>query len=299
MVTLSLPQALSEKFVQRLARNAPKIDFTSPKGEAALIAADSVSWRVFKNPVALFIGGIAAVVLELAEPRVRTGVWDNSSFRREPATRMTRTGMAAMVTVYAARSVAERMIEGVRQIHRHVHGRTPSGATYDANDPELLDWVQGTASFGFVESYCAYVRPLPADARDRFYAEGAAASSLYGATSAPRSVAQQKAMFRAMLSMLEPSQILLEFLDIVNNAALLPMPLRPFQQLLIRAAINIVPWEIRELLGLDERYRLNRLERALVCSAGAAADRLILPDAPPAQACTRLGLARDYLYSRR
>ena len=48
-------------------------DFLQPPGEAALLAADSVSWRVFANPVALLVGGVAAVLLELAEPRVRSG----------------------------------------------------------------------------------------------------------------------------------------------------------------------------------------------------------------------------------
>ena len=36
-------------------------DFLRPAGEAALVSADSVSWRVFKNPLSLFIGGVAAV----------------------------------------------------------------------------------------------------------------------------------------------------------------------------------------------------------------------------------------------
>ena len=44
------------------------IDFSQPIGEAALISPDSVSWRVFKNPISLFIGGVTAVIMELAEP---------------------------------------------------------------------------------------------------------------------------------------------------------------------------------------------------------------------------------------
>src|ERR1700736_5192183 len=89
------------------------IDFTRPPGEAAFFSPDSLSWRIFKNPVALLIGGIAAVILELAEPAVRTGVWEHSSFRKNPMGRMQRTGLAAMVTVYGARSVAEPMIARV------------------------------------------------------------------------------------------------------------------------------------------------------------------------------------------
>ena len=50
------------------AGSAP-VDFSRPSGEEALARADSISWQVFKNPVALFVGGVAAVILELAEPR--------------------------------------------------------------------------------------------------------------------------------------------------------------------------------------------------------------------------------------
>jgi hypothetical protein len=63
------------------------IDFSRPTGEAALVSPDSVSWRVFKNPLSLFIGGVTAVVMELAEPRVRTGVWEHKNFRTDPIRR--------------------------------------------------------------------------------------------------------------------------------------------------------------------------------------------------------------------
>ena len=59
----------------------PSLDFSQPAGEAALVSPNSVSWRVFKNPLSLFIGGVTAVIMELAEPRVRTGVWEHTSFR--------------------------------------------------------------------------------------------------------------------------------------------------------------------------------------------------------------------------
>lgn len=135
------------------------VDFTRPAGEAALAAADSVSWRIFKNPVALFVGGVAAVILELAEPAVRTGVWEHTDFRRDLVRRLERTGLAAMVTVYGARNVAEKMIAHVVSLHRGVQGTTPAGEPYRANDPRLLTWVQATAAFGFIEAYARYVGP--------------------------------------------------------------------------------------------------------------------------------------------
>jgi uncharacterized protein (DUF2236 family) len=50
------------------------IDFLRPVGEAALVPPDSVSWHAFKNALSVFIGGVTAVIMELAEPLVRTGV---------------------------------------------------------------------------------------------------------------------------------------------------------------------------------------------------------------------------------
>src|SRR5499426_4128673 len=163
------------------------IDFSRPVGEAALLSPESVSWRVFKNPLSLFIGGVTAVILELAEPRVRTGVWEHTTFRVDPVRRLRRTWLAAMVTIYGARSTAEAMIARVRRMHDGVAGTTPSGEAYRANDPELLNWVQGTAAYGFLQAYHAYVRPLSDLERDRYYAEATLAAGLYGATNAPTS----------------------------------------------------------------------------------------------------------------
>ena len=102
-------------------------DFLHPVGEAALVSPDSVSWRVFKNPISLFIGGVAAVIMELAEPRVRTGVWEHTTFSVDPIRRLRRTGLAAMVTIYGARGKAEAMIARVCRMHDRAAGSTPAG----------------------------------------------------------------------------------------------------------------------------------------------------------------------------
>jgi len=284
-------------FRQILARAALRpetgqaVDFLGPAGEQGLIGPDSVAWRVFKNPVALFVGGITAVILELAEPRVRSGVWNHTSFRTDPLLRMERTGLAAMVTVYAARSTAEQMIAGVSRLHERVRGVTPAGVEYRASDPELLDWVQATASFGFLEAYCAFVRPLDAARRDEFYAEGRDAARLYGAAGAPTSVAGLEALFQAMRPKLEPSPIVFEFLDILQRTPIFPRPLRGLQSLLIRAAVEITPGWTRELLGLGARHGLRAHEPRLVAALGRLSDRLLLPSSPPAEACRRLGVS--------
>jgi uncharacterized protein (DUF2236 family) len=154
-IILPWPLQKSVEIAARPLLNAgdhSSIDFLRPAGEAALVPADSVSWRVFKNPLSLFVGGVAAVVMELAEPRVRAGVWEHTTFRSDPLRRLRRTGLAAMVTVYGACSVAEAMITRVRRLHDTVAGTTLSGEPYRANDPELLNWVYATAAYRFVQA---------------------------------------------------------------------------------------------------------------------------------------------------
>jgi uncharacterized protein (DUF2236 family) len=276
-----------------------EIDFARPLGEPSLTAPDSVSWQVFKNPLALFIGGVAAVLLELAEPRVRTGVWNHTSFRHDPLPRLQRTGMAAMMTVYGPRSRSEAMIAGVARLHNRIHGLTPGGQPYRADDPELLVWVHATASFGFIEAYHAYVHPLSDVERNSYYADGATSSRLYGASGAPASQAELEALFAAMGDKLEASPIIFEFLDIMQRVALLPRPLAAIQRLMIRAAIDIVPGWVRKRLGLNGEWELRPWERHVVRHSGAAADRVLVRAGPAAQACRRLGLPEDYLYTRR
>ena len=297
---IALPRFLSER-VERDARalaasRGAAVDFEKPAGEPALVGPDSVSWQVFRNPVTLFVGGITAVLLELAEPRVRSGVWDHTSFRTDPATRLKRTGLAAMVTVYAARETAEAMIAGVNRRHARVTGTADDGAVYAADDPDLLDWVQATASFGFLEAYSAFVRPVSDAEKDRYYAEGRASAALYGATGAPGSLAKLEAQFEAMRPKLERSQTIFEFLDIVRRTPALPGP-RWVQHMLIRAAIDILPDWARERLGLQGQ-RLKPWERTLVSTLGRLSDRIVVESSPSSAACRRLGLPSDYLQRR-
>ena len=274
------------------------IDFASPPGEPAMAAPDSVSWQVFKNPLTLFVGGVAAVILELAEPRVRAGVWDHSSFRRDPLGRLQRTGLAAMVQVYGPRGAAERMIAGVVRAHERVRGVASTGEAYAANDPDLLDWVFATATWGFGAAYHAYARTLTAAELDALNTEGLEAGRLYGALGAPASHAELQAMLAGWTPRLEPSDVLDEFLSIMRDRPLLPLGGQMLQPLLVKAAIGLVPTDLRAQLRLGRRWDLRPWERLLVRQAAKAADRLMLRSSPAVQASLRLGLPADWLYRR-
>jgi len=261
------------------------IDFAAPRGEPSLSPADSVAWRAFKNPVALYIGGVTAVLLELAEPRVRTGVWEHTNFRDAPVRRMRRTGIAAMVTVYAARSQAEAMIERVARMHGRVEGTTPCGQAYSANDPELLTWVHATASYGFLSAYDRFADPLDLAEQNRFYSESSRAAALYGADAPPRSVAQRESLFEAMHPRL------------AARAPALPFPCPTRQRPLIRASIHLLPEPVRARLELADT--LSESEALRIRQAARVFERIAVPMSPPVQACRRLGLSTDLLYRSR
>lgn len=291
-------QARLEAMAADLTRvDGMAVDFSRPPGAPALAAPDSVSWRIFKNPVALFVGGVAAVLLELAEPRVRAGVWDHTTFRADPVTRLRRTGLAAMVTVYAPRETAEAMIDGVNRRHARVTGVADDGSPYAADDPDLLDWVQATAGFGFIEAYHRFAAPLSQAERDRAWAEAGPAATLYGARNSPASEGDWRRTLAAMEPRLGPSPVLGEFLAIMRRAPALPSAGRLAQPLLIRAAVDLLPARLQARLDLSG-HGLTPLERPLVRAMGAAADRLVLESAPPARACVRMGLPADWLYRR-
>ena len=268
-------------------------NFREPAGEPAMLPPDSVSWSVFRNPVTMYVGGIAAVLLELGEPRVRHGVWDHTSFRRDPATRMRRTGLAAMITVYGARSQFEALAARVGRMHARVQGETEDGRAYAANDPELLLWVQATASWAFLEAYRRYAAPLGQVERDRFYAEAKPGAALYGVEAPPATEAETQALMARMRPQLEPSPVLDELIAILRTAHILPLPLRPLQRIGVRAAIDLLPPAMRSQLGLTG-HRLGRRERTLLAVLAKGAGRFELPSSPARQAEARLASAGAY-----
>ncbi|HYD88122.1 MAG TPA: oxygenase MpaB family protein [Vitreimonas sp.] len=276
-----------------------KVDFADPPGAPAFCGPDSISWRVFKNPVALGIGGVAAVLLEFADARIRSGVWDHSTYKQDPIGRSQRTGMAAMVGVYGPQAAARRVIQGVTNMHARVQGETPSGEAYKALDVELLDWVSATAGWGFLTAYDRFVAKLTEEEKRRCYAEQAPVARLYGVQTLLHSDADFMAMLERLAPRFEPHPIVGEFLDIFQSspgAIGLPKSLR---RALAQASVSLLPPSVRTRLELGPDYDLSPFAAHALRGLGALAERIPIPSAPPSQACLRLGLPADFLYRSR
>jgi uncharacterized protein (DUF2236 family) len=273
-----------------------KVDFANPRGAPAFLGPDSVHWRVYKNPIALGVGGIAAVLLEFADPRIRSGVWDHSRFKLDPVGRMRRTAMAAMVSVYGPRTAARRIAESVAQKHARVVGKTPAGEAYRALDVELLDWVGATAAYGFLTAYDRFVSRVSAMDKVRFHGEAQSVAALYGASSAPGSDAEFLAMMERLADRFEPHPIIGEFLTIVESGAGTAFLPRAARRAVACAAVSILPKLVRQRLELGGEWDPSPFAAAALQTIAVAADRIPVPGAPPAQACRRIGLPGDFLY---
>lgn len=265
-----------------------RVDYSQPKGDPGLYGPDSVAWRVHANPIALAIGGVAAVILELAEPRVRTGVWEHSIFASDPLTRMRRTGEATMITTYAPRAEAEARIAMVTRMHEKVRGRTPEGQDYHALDPELADWVHLTAAYGFLNAYRRYVDPrLSAADQDRYYVEGGAVGSAFGAHSPSSSAAMTAARMQAMRPGLVHHPIIDEFLGIVRRTSPMGLVGRALQPLVVEASIDLLPPGVAGQLGLASNPARLAAAKVTLSALGRAAR--LAPGPIPRQAYARMG----------
>lgn len=273
-----------------------KIDYSQPAGEPAYLDPGSVHWRVYKNPIALAIGGVAAVLLEFADARIRSGVWDHSTYKADPIGRSKRTGVAAMVGVYGPQSAARRVIQGVTNMHARVVGETPGGEAYKALDVELLDWVSATAAYGFLNAYDRFVSPVSESDKSRFYAEGAPIARLYGVQYSPKSTADFLGMMDRLVDRFEPHPIVEEFLAIIQSGQAAPNMPKTLHRALARASVSLLPPIVREKLKLGRAYDLTFFDRLALKAVGKLADRVPMKNSPPAQASRRLGLPEDFLY---
>ncbi len=275
-----------------------KIDYANPPGEAAYLDPGSVHWRVYKNPIALAIGGVAAVLLEFADARIRSGVWDHSTYKADPIGRSKRTGIAAMVGVYGPQSAARRVIQGVTNMHSRVVGQTPGGEAYKALDVELLDWVSATAGYGFLNAYDRFVSPLSEADKTRFYEEAHPIARLYGVRYSPSSTADFLKMMDRLADRFEPHPIVEEFLGIIQSGKAAPNTPKILHRALARASVSLLPPIVREKLALGRDYDLTPIDSLMLKAAGKLADRIAVANSPPCQASQRLGLPADFLYRR-
>ncbi len=271
-------------------RGRSGIEYDAPAGDPGLFGPDSVTWRIHADFPGMLSGGLCALMLQTLHPQALAGVWDHSNFREDLVGRLRRTTDFVTGSTYAGRDEAERLIARVRAIHARVQGTTADGTPYRADDPALLTWVHTTESYGFLQGYRRYCRPVPTALADAYYAETARVAEALGATGVPASEAEVVAYFDSVRDTLRYDERSREVLAVLSRMRL-PVPMAGLSRdLFLGAGAALLPdWADRLL----RRTRLQRIEtRAAAASMTMLAPlfRAALPDGIAPRACARVGM---------
>ena len=274
-MTAAVPRLLpnpAEAVRRRLAREVHSIFHSSPdeprvtRSPDALIAPDSVAWRVHGDVTTMMVGGIAALLLQMLHPAALAGVWDHSNFEADMLGRLRRTARFIAVTTYAERAQGAAMIERVARIHDRVEGTLPDGRHYSANHPDTLAFVHVAGALCFLDAYIRFVEPrMSRSAQDQYFAEVAGTARALGADPVPTSRAAAQALLDRFAPELTADVRSRRVRDLILGAAPKHPAAAPVQAMLMQAAIDLLPNNARTMHEL-RRSRFTRPALTLATS---------------------------------
>jgi uncharacterized protein (DUF2236 family) len=257
---------------------------SEPAVHDGYLGPDSVAWTVVGHPVSL-VGGLRALIVQSLHPLAMAGVAQHSDYRTRALDRLRRTAYYVTATTFGDRATADAAAARVRRVHRKIRGIDPvTGRAYSADDPETQLWVHCVEWHSFLAAYRAYGGRLTAEEQDRYHAEGARVAPLVGLPEAmvPRTVAEQRDYFASVRPQLVASVEARQAIDFVLRPPLTRdlLPLQIPIRLVARAALAIVPRDLRRLARVDQPRALDAVTVAAVRPAAALLTLPLLREAP-------------------
>lgn len=162
----------------------------------------TISRDVLRRPVFL-LGGMNALLLQLAEPGVAAGVAEHSDFSNRIFDRLQHTLEVMTVVGLAEPADARRALRDMGHAHRGVHGSLPDGSSYSADDPELRFWVLATLIATVLAVEEAYVGEFDEEDRRKYYQESREMARVFGVNHVPADLDEFRSYMRHRLSTLE------------------------------------------------------------------------------------------------
>ncbi len=154
-------------------------------GEPGWFDDDAPIRRVHAD-ASMFVGGLRALLFQSLHPRAMAGVAQHSDYRHDPWGRLQRTADFLAATTFGPASQAQRAVDIVHRVHRHVVGTTRDGEPYAANDPHLLRWVHIAELDSFLAAHDRFgQQPLVGAERDRYVAETSVVARALGVIEPP------------------------------------------------------------------------------------------------------------------
>ena len=222
-----------------------------PPSDEALFARDTPIRMVHADIVAMMVGGIRGLLLQMLHPHALQGVLDHSNFRSDMHGRLRRTARFIAVTTFGHRDDAQAAIDRVNRIHAAVGGTLPDGSPYSASDPRVLAWVHVAEATSFLAAYLRHVRPdMPGAEQDEYYRQFAVIALALGADPVPTNRAEAETIFRDLRGDLAASSAAREVADLVLGQR--PKGAPPAVQTLLGAeAVALLPPFAHSMLGLE------------------------------------------------
>ena len=147
---------------------------------AGYFGPGSMTWRLYREPIVI-IGGVRALLLQVAHPAVAEGVAHFSNFKKDALGRGFRTFSAMAMIYFGDKDQADTVAQRLFRVHSAIRGPLPDGQPYRATDPGLLLWVLATLTETTIQVFEQVpVKDLPSDWREQFYAESKVAARLLG-----------------------------------------------------------------------------------------------------------------------
>ena len=222
-----------------------------PTSDEALFPKDSPIRMVHADIVAMMVGGVRGLLLQMLHPHALQGVLDHSNFRTDMHGRLRRTARFIAVTTFGHRDDAMAAVGRVNRIHAKVGGNLPDGTVYSATDPRTLAWVHVAEATSFLAAYLRHVRPdMPGSEQDEYYRQFAVIARALGADPVPIDRREAEAIFRDLRTDLTASPAAREIAQLVLTQK--PAGSPPAVQALLGAeAVALLPPFARSMLALE------------------------------------------------
>ncbi|WP_344468151.1 oxygenase MpaB family protein [Kitasatospora kazusensis] len=207
--------------------------------------------RTVHGDAAMFVGGLAALLVQSLHPAAMAAVSGHSGYRSDPWGRLQRTSTFLAVTTFGTAEDARAAVERVCAVHARIRGTTPAGLVYRADDPHLLAWVHAAETDSFLRAHQAYgAEPLDAAGCDAYVADMAEVGAALGVQDPPRTRADLTAVVRSYLPELARTREAGDAARFLLLHPPIPWPARPAHGALAVAAVDLIAPEHRRLLGL-------------------------------------------------
>jgi uncharacterized protein (DUF2236 family) len=246
-------------------------------GDVGWFGPGRAIWAVHGS-LATLVGGVRALLLQTLHPLALAGVQQHSDYRDDPVGRLQRTNRYLTTTTYGSSARAEAAVARVRAAHRRVHGVTADGRPYSAEDQRLLLWVHVALTDSMLAAARAY-GPREVDG-DAYVGDAAVVARHLGIRRPPVTVDEQAGVlegFRPELGADASTAEVVRFL----LAPPLPLHAQPVYQVLVRAAVDLLPAWAYPLLRLPDRPGAVRaVDRAAAATTLAGLRAVLGPQSP-------------------